>query len=91
LRAGQITTVVRSRQGWQFFKLELRTESDRLTFEQARPQIADRIANEKRASELEKYLVKLREQALIEWKNEELHKAYDQGRAARAAKTPPAG
>jgi hypothetical protein len=35
--------------------------------------------------------VRLREQALIEWKNEELHKAYDQGRAARAAKTPPAG
>jgi len=89
LRPGQITAVVRSRQGYQFFKLESRTESDRLTFEQARQQIAERIANEKRTGELQKYLAKLRDQAIIEWKNEELRKAYEQGRAARAAARPP--
>jgi peptidyl-prolyl cis-trans isomerase SurA len=94
LKAGQITTIVRSRQGYQFFKLELRTESDRLTFDQARQQIGERIGNEKRTGELEKYLAKLREQAIIEWKNDELKKAYEQGRAARAAqraKAPTAG
>jgi len=89
LRPGQITAVVRSRQGYQFFKLESRTESDRLTFEQARQQIAERIASEKRTGELQKYLTKLRDQAIIEWKNEELKKAYEQGRAARAAARPP--
>ena len=85
LRPGQITQVVRSRQGYQFFRLELRTESDRLTFDQARQQIGDRIGNEKRTDELEKYLAKLRDQAIIEWKNDELKKAYEQGRAARTA------
>ena len=79
LKPGQITSVVRSRQGWQFFKLEMRTESDRLTFEQAKGQIQDRIANEKREGELRKYLESLRQQAIIEWKNEELKKAYEQG------------
>lgn len=85
LKPGQITSIVRSRQGYQFFKLESRTESDRLTFDQARQQIGDRIGGEKRTGELEKYLAKLREQAIIEWKNDELKKAYEQGRAARAA------
>lgn len=88
LKPGQLTEIVRSRQGWQFFKLESRTESDRLTFDQARGQIADRIGSEKRAGELEKYLAKLREQAIIEWKNDELKKAYEQGRATRAAAKP---
>jgi peptidyl-prolyl cis-trans isomerase SurA len=92
LKPGQITEVVRSRQGWQFFKLESRTESGRLTFEQARQQIADRIANEKRGGELEKYLARLREQGIIEWKNDELKKAYEQGLAAeaKAKAAPPA-
>jgi peptidyl-prolyl cis-trans isomerase SurA len=88
LRTGQISEVVRSRTGYQFFKLESRTESDRLTFEQARQQIADRIANEKRGAEMEKYLAKLRAEAIIEWKNDELKNAYEQGLAA-ASKTPP--
>jgi peptidyl-prolyl cis-trans isomerase SurA len=85
LKPGQITPIVRSRQGYQFFKLEMRTESDRLTFDQARPQIGERIGSERRTGELEKYLARLREQAIIEWKNDELKKAYEQGRAARAA------
>lgn len=94
LKPGQITSIVRSRQGYQFFKLESRTESDQLTFDQARQQIGDRIGGEKRTAELEKYLAKLREQAIIEWKNDELKKAYEQGHAARAArqaKIPTAG
>jgi peptidyl-prolyl cis-trans isomerase SurA len=89
LKPGQITSVVRSRQGWQFFKLEMRTESDRLTYEQAKGQIQDRIANEKREGEIRKYLESLRQQAIIEWKNEELKKAYEQGLEQRT-KEPPA-
>jgi parvulin-like peptidyl-prolyl isomerase len=89
LKPGQITAVVRSRQGWQFFKLEMRTESDRLTYEQAKNQIQDRIASEKREGELRKYLESLRQQAIIEWKNEELKKAYEQG-LERRTKEPPA-
>ena len=84
LKPGQITSVIRSRQGYQFFKLEMRTESDRLTFDQAKGQIQDRIANEKREGELKKYLESLRQQAIIEWKNEELKKAYEQGLEQRA-------
>lgn len=85
LRPGQVTDVIRTRQGYQFFKLESRTESDRLTFEEARSQISQKIGNEKRVKELDKYLDTLRGQAIIEWKNDELKRAYEQGLAQRAA------
>ena len=48
--------------------------------------------DEKRRGEFQKYLVKLRSQAIIEWKNDEVKKAYDVGLAAQAppAAVPPA-
>lgn len=85
LSPGEITEIIRSSQGFQFFKLEARTEDSQLTFEQARPQIAEAIGNEKRVTELDEYLDGLRAQAIIEWKNDELQRAYEQGLALRAA------
>ena len=40
-----------------------------MPFEQAREQISDRVFTDKRKAEFEKYLEKLRAQAIIEWKN----------------------
>ena len=85
LRSGQVSDVIRTRQGYQFFKLESRSVSDRLTFDAARSQISDRLGNEKRVNELDRYLVGLRAQALIVWKNDELKRAYEQGLAMRTA------
>ena len=52
--------------------VELRGEATK-----AHDKIADRLFEQKRVAETKKYLAKLRSQAIIEWKNEELRKAYD--------------
>ena len=44
---------------------------------QVRNQVADKVFREKGRPELAKYLKKLREQAIIEWKNDDLKKAYE--------------
>ena len=91
LKVGGITEVLRTTAGYQFFKLESRSEAKVLPFDQAREQIADKVAQQKRRGEFVKYLQKLRGQALIEWKNAELKKIYDQKVAAEAAATPTNG
>ena len=84
LKTGEITGVIRTTRGHQFFKVESRTASETLGLEQAHDQIADRVVTEKRKEEIEKYMTKLRAQAIIEWKNADVRKAYDEGLAERA-------
>ncbi len=83
LNVGDVSQVFRAQKGWQLLKLESRTDATVLPFEQARDQIAERIYTGKRRVELDKYLVKLRGQAIIDWKNDDIKKAYQQGRAQR--------
>ncbi len=78
LKTGDLTPVVRTQAGYQFFKIESKTEVKVLPFEQARDQIADKVFNQKRVGEFEKYMAKLRSEAIIEWKNPELKKLYEQ-------------
>ena len=44
--------------------------------------IADRLASEKIGGEFKKYMARLRAQAIIEWKNDDLKKAWEIGIAA---------
>jgi len=90
MKAGDITPVIRTTRGYQFFQLESMNSSKRPTLEQARDQISERVANEKRKEEMDKYLAKLRAQAIIEWKNSELKQAYEE-QLAEDAKTAAAG
>jgi hypothetical protein len=53
------------------------------SFDEARQDISDRIADEKRRGETQKYLEKLRASATIIWHNDELKKAYEQALAER--------
>ena len=55
------------------------------TFDVARNQIADRVAQEKQRVELQKYLDRQRTQAIITWRNDDLKKAYEQALAKRKA------
>ncbi|MDP2390985.1 MAG: hypothetical protein Q8N52_11715, partial [Acidobacteriota bacterium] len=48
-------------------------------FEDAKNEIADKIANDKRKVEFDKFLERLRGEAIIDWKNDDLKKAYDIG------------
>lgn len=82
MKVGDITPVIRTAAGAQMFKLESSIESTTLPFEAARARIADRISQEKMGAELRKYLQRLRAQAIIEWKNDDLRKAWEIGIAA---------
>ncbi len=82
MKVGDLTPVVNTATGAQFFKLESSIESTTLPFEAARARIADRISGEKIGVEFKKYMARLRSQAIIEWKNEDLKKAWEIGIAA---------
>ncbi|MEO5742053.1 MAG: peptidylprolyl isomerase [Vicinamibacterales bacterium] len=82
MKVGDITPVVNSATGAQFFQLHSSIESTTLPFEAARARIADRLTSEKMDAEFRKYIVRLRTQAIIEWKNEDLRKAWEIGIAA---------
>jgi parvulin-like peptidyl-prolyl isomerase len=86
LKVGGISEVVHTTRGYQLLKLESSTPAQTLPFEQAREQIGDRVFTGKRQEEFEKYKQKLRQQAIIEWKNDDVKKAYDAG--LKAAGTP---
>jgi parvulin-like peptidyl-prolyl isomerase len=90
-KVGDVLDVLRVPRGYQLLKVESRTESRIRTFEDARADIGNRVGEEKRQRELEKYLDRLREQATITWRNDELKKAYDQAlekRRGRAGAAP---
>jgi parvulin-like peptidyl-prolyl isomerase len=82
-KPGDISEVLRTRNGYQVLKLESATEPETMPFEQARSQVADKVHAQKRRAEFIKYIQKLRNQALIEWKNEEIRKAWEEGLIAQ--------
>jgi peptidyl-prolyl cis-trans isomerase SurA len=79
LKPGGFSDVIRTTRGYQIFELESSTPAETLPFEQARERIGDRVFTGKRLEEFDKYKQKLRQQAIIEWKNAEVKKAYDAG------------
>lgn len=82
MKTGDMTPVINTATGAQIFKLEQSIDSTTLPFEAARGQIADRIGQDKISAELKKYTQRLRTQAIIEWKNDDLRKAWEIGIAA---------
>jgi peptidyl-prolyl cis-trans isomerase SurA len=89
LKTGDMTQVIRTQRGYQILRLESMTPTKVLEFDKAREQISDRVFTDKRREEFQKYMVKLRAQAIIDWKNPDVKKAYDEG-VAQQAKTPTA-
>ena len=76
LKPGDVSDVIRTPAGYQIVKLESQTADTVLSPEEARDRIADVIFEQKRQVELKKYMEKQRAQAIIEWKNEEIKKAW---------------
>src|SRR5437016_4880663 len=83
IKVGEVSDVIRTQRGYQLLSLESKTEVKVKTFDEARQEISDRIAEEKRRGETQKYIEKLRATATITWHNDELKKAYEQGLAER--------
>lgn len=86
LKAGDITEVLRTQAGYQIYKVDTLTPVKELPWEQAREEIYGRVGTSKQAAEFAKYMQKVRGQAVIEWKNAELKKMYDQRVAIDAKK-----
>lgn len=91
LKAGDLTPVLRTTRGFQIIKVETLETATVKPFDESRDAIADRIANNKRRGEFAKFLEKLRGQAIIDWKNDEIKKAYDVGMKQQAAQTQATG
>jgi peptidyl-prolyl cis-trans isomerase SurA len=79
MKAGDVSQPVRTTRGYQLLKLEAITATNTMTLEQAHEQISEHVFTEKRKAEFQKYLQKLRAQAIIEWKNEDVKKAFEEG------------
>lgn len=92
MKPGEVSAPVRTQRGYQIFKLESATPTEVLDFDRARDQIANKVFAQKRQGELDRYLRRLRSQAIIEWKNEPLKLLYEQRLAQPAAppSAPPA-
>jgi len=79
MKPGDISEPIRNARGFQILKLETRTETQTMPFEQAKDQIGERVFTDKRKAEYLKYLERLRAQAIIEWKNQDVKKAFEEG------------
>jgi peptidyl-prolyl cis-trans isomerase SurA len=84
MKAGDVSEPVRTSRGYQLLKLDAITATNTMTLEQAREQISEHVFTEKRKAEFQKYLQKLRAQAIIEWKNEDVKKAFEEGMKLQA-------
>lgn len=79
LKTGGVTPVLRTSRGYQIIKIENLQETTTKPFDEARNEIADKIANDKRGGEYQKFITRLRSDAIIDWKNDEIKKVYEVG------------
>jgi peptidyl-prolyl cis-trans isomerase SurA len=76
LKPGDVTEVFRTGGGYALLQLDASTPPVVKSFESARDDIAQKVYESKRSAEFGRYLVRLRSQAIIEWKNEEMHRVW---------------
>ena len=84
MKPGEVTQPSRTARGYQILKLETLKPAATQPFESVRDLVADRVYDARQESEVRKFLARIRSRALIEWKNQDLKKLYEQGIAARA-------
>jgi peptidyl-prolyl cis-trans isomerase SurA len=77
MKPGDITQPIRTALGYQILKLETSKAAGIRTFDSVRDLVADRVYQQRASSEMRKFLDRVRRQAIIVWKNEELRKAYE--------------
>lgn len=89
MKPGDVTAPVRTPAGYQIFKLESMKPAALQPFDQVRDLIAEKVSAARTRTEMRKFLARLRDQAIIEWKNDDLKAAYEkqlaQDNAAPAA------
>ena len=78
MKPGDITQPIRVQRGYQILKLETLKASTVQPFDAVRDLVAEKVHGERQRQEVRKFLSRIRSQAIIEWKNAELQKAYEQ-------------
>ena len=78
LEVGDMSAPIRTPGGFQVLQLEARTEANPLPFDEVKNSIMDSVFNDRRWEEFNRYLEQLRGEAVIEWKDDELERAYEQ-------------
>ena len=78
MKPGEVSPPIRAARGYQILKLETLKEAALQPFDSVRDQVAERVHAERQRQEIRRFVTRLRNQAIIEWKNQELKKAYDQ-------------
>lgn len=89
LEVGGLSDLRRTPQGYQILKLEALTANVAQPFDEVRDRISENVFNDRRLEEYGKYLDQLREEAIIDWRSEDLRQAYEQFRARSPAPAPP--
>jgi len=84
MKPGDVTPPTRTATGFQILKLESLKAAAPQPFESVRDLVADRVYNARQDAELRKFFARVRSRAIIEWKNQDLKKLYEQGLAERA-------
>ena len=87
MKPGDITQPMRIARGYQILKLETSTPAAVQPFEAVRDLVADRVYGERQRVEMQRFMSRVRSQAIIVWKNEELKRAYERQLALDAAGT----
>ena len=77
MKPGEITQPIRTTKGVQILKLETIKPASIQPFESVRDLVADKVHDARQQTEVRKFLSRMRGQALIEWKNDELKKLYE--------------
>jgi peptidyl-prolyl cis-trans isomerase SurA len=78
MKPGQVTAPNRVAKGYQILKLETIKEASVQAFEDVQDLVSERVHTDRQRQEVRKFLARVRGQAIIEWKNAELKRAYDQ-------------
>ena len=84
MKPGDITQPLKVARGYQIIKLETFKPSAVQPFDSVRDVVAEKVYNERQRTEIQKFLNRVRGQAIIVWKNDELKRAYEQQVAAMA-------
>jgi peptidyl-prolyl cis-trans isomerase SurA len=77
LKSGEVSEPLRTARGYQLFKLDSRTAEELQPFDAVRDLIVQHVSADRLDGETKKYLDKIRGQALIEWKVEDMKQMYE--------------
>jgi peptidyl-prolyl cis-trans isomerase SurA len=85
MKPGDLTETLRVQRGFQILKLETIKAAAIQPFESVRDLVADKVHDMRQQVEVKKFLTRMRGQAIIEWKSDELKQMYEKQLAALAA------